>query len=150
MMQYIATIFLGILLISCNATKVIAQDNIQSASYQSWVAGVRGGGGGIIFNLKLNSEFPKEVVLKRLIFKGYEVSFNEINLVTYQAAINTGVNQERVNGSNNSASSSKNSTKLKDNEAILIFLKDGKEIQQKISNVEKMPSLEYPSAKPKF
>lgn len=149
-MQYIATIFLGILLISCNATKVIAQDNIQSATYQSWVAGVRGGGGGIIFNLKLNSEFPKEVVLKRLIFKGYEVSFNEINPVTYQAAINTGVNQESVNSSNNSVSSSKNSTKLKDNEAILIFLKDGKEIQQKISNVEKMPSLEYPSAKPKF
>ena len=149
-MQYIATIFLGILLISCNATKVIAQDNIQSASYQSWVAGVRGGGGGIIFNLKLNSEFPKEVVLKRLIFKGYEVQFNQINPVTYQAAINTGVNQESVNSSNNSVSSSKNSTKLKDNEAILIFLKDGKEIQQKISNVEKMPSLEYPSANPKF
>ena len=39
---------------------------------------------------------------------------------------------------------------LAENEAILIFSKNGKEYQQKITKVIEKPALEYPSAKPKF
>ena len=44
MIQYVLSIFLAATLFSCNTTEIVAQDNIQSASYQTWVAGVRGGG----------------------------------------------------------------------------------------------------------
>jgi len=71
--------------------------------------------------------------------------------LSYNAAIITGVNQERFEGDKKSTSTSpKNDTQLKDNEAVLVFLKNGKEYQQKITNVTEKPALEYPSAKPKF
>ena len=94
---------------------------------------------------------PKGVVLKRVIFKGFEAPFSQQDTLSYNAAIITGVNQERFEGDEkNTTSSPKNTTKLKDNEAILIYTKNGKEYQQKITNVIEKPALEYPSAKPKF
>ena len=150
-MKYLATILLSLVIISCGSTHIIAQDNIESATYQGWVGGVRGGGGGINFNLKLKSELPKGVELKRVIFKGFEVSFAQQDALSYNAAIITGVNQERFEGDKKSTSSSpKNNIELKDNEAILVFSKNGKEYQQKITNVTEKPALEYPSARPKF
>ena len=150
-MKYLVTILLSLVIISCSSTHIIAQDNIESATYQGWIGGVRGGGGGINFNLKLKSELPKGVELKRVIFKGFEVPFTQQNALTYNAAIITGVNQERFEGDKKSTSTSpKNNIELKDNEAILVFFKNGKEYQQKITNVTEKPALEYPSARPKF
>ena len=103
------------------------------------------------FNLKLKSELPKGVELKCVIFKGFEVPFTQQDALSYNAAIITGVNQERFEGDKKSTSSSpKNNIELKDNEAILVFSKNGKEYQQKITNVTEKPALEYPSARPKF
>ena len=150
-MKYLVTILLSLVIISCSSTHIIAQDNIESATYQGWIGGVRGGGGGINFNLKLKSELPKGVELKCVIFKGFEVSFAQQDALSYNAAIITGVNQERFEGDKKSTSSSpKNNIELKDNEAILVFSKNGKEYQQKITNVTEKPALEYPSARPKF
>ncbi|TXI71617.1 hypothetical protein [Flavobacterium sp. UBA6195] len=150
MRNYIAILFL-ILVTSCSSQDKIIKESAIVATYQSWTAGVRGGGSGINFELKLKSELPKGVVLKRVIFKGFEVQFTQQDTLSYNAAIITGVNQERFEGDNKSTSSSpKNATQLKDNEAVLVFFKNGKEYQQKISNVREQPTLEYPSARPKF
>ena len=153
-MKNLIVIFWVGFLISCGtANKVEAQSEIKVAEafYQGWVGGVRGGGGGINFHVTLKSELPKGIELKRVIFKGFEVPFNKQDTLNYQAAIITGVNQERFEGDKKSTSSSpKNNTKLKDNEAILIYSKNGKEYQQKITNVVEKPALEYPSARPKF
>ena len=65
--------------------------------------------------------------------------------------IKTPSNQEKIEGDDTQIyTSPKNALTLADNEAILIFLKNGKEYQQKITNVTEKPALEYPSAKPKF
>lgn len=150
-MKYLVTILLGLIFISCGSTNIIAQDNIQSASYQGWVAGVRGGGSGINFYVELTSELPSNIELKRLIFKGYEVSFTKQDNLHFQAMIKTPGNQQKIEGDDSQTyTSPKNALTLADNEAILIFLKDGKEYQQKITNVTEKPALEYPSAKPKF
>jgi hypothetical protein len=150
-MKYLATILLSLIIISCGSTNIIAQDNIELATYQGWTAGVRGGGGGINFELKLKSELLKGIELKRLIFKGFEAPFSQQDTLSYNAAIITGVNQERFEGDKKSTSSSpKSNIKLNDNEAILVFSKNGKEYQQKITNVVEKPALEYPSARPKF
>lgn len=153
-MKNLIVVFLVGFLVSCGtANKAEAQSEIKVAEvfHQGWTAGVRGGGGGINFNLMLKSELPKGIELKRVIFKGFEVPFIQQDTLFYQAAIITGVNQERFEGDEkNTTSSPKNTTKLKDNEAILIYTKNGKEYQQKITNVLEKPALEYPSAKPKF
>jgi hypothetical protein len=153
-MKNLIVVFLVCFLVSCGtANKAEAQSEIKVAEafHQGWTAGVRGGGGGINFNLMLKSELPKGIELKRVIFKGFEVPFIQQDTLSYNAAIITGVNQERFEGDEKSTSSSpKNNTKLKDNEAILIYSKNGKEYQQKITNVVEKPALEYPSARPKF
>ena len=138
-------------LFSCNTTEIVAQDNIQSASYQTWVAGVRGGGSGINFNVEFKSELPSNIELKKVIFRGYEVPFDKQDNLHFQAMIKTPGNQQKFEGDDSQIyTSPKNALTLADNEAILIFTKDGKEYQQKITNVIEKPSLEYPSAKPKF
>ena len=151
MIQYVLSIFLAATLFSCNTTEIVAQDNIQSASYQGWVAGVRGGGSGINFYIDLKSELPVNIELKKLIFRGYEVPFEKQDNLHFQAMIKTPSNQEKIEGDDTQIyTSPKNALTLADNEAILIFLKNGKEYQQKITNVTEKPALEYPSAKPKF
>lgn len=150
-MKYLVTILVGLIFISCGSTNIIAQDNIQSASYQGWVAGVRGGGSGINFYMELTSELPSNIELKRLIFRGYEVPFEKQDNLHFQAMIKTPGNQQKYEEDNApNVTSPKNDIKLKDNQAILIFSKNGKEYQQKINNVIEKPALEYPSAKPKF
>ena len=151
MIQYILYIFFATTLISCNSTETIVQENNLSASYQTWVAGVRGGGSGINFYVDLTSELPIHIELKRVIFRGYEVPFEKQDNLHFQAMIKTPGNQQKYEEDNApNVTSPKNDTKLQDNEAILVFSKKGKEYQQKITNVIEKPSLEYPSAKPKF
>lgn len=151
MIQCILYIFFATTLISCNSTETIVQENNLSASYQTWVAGVRGGGSGINFYVDLTSELPTHIELKRVIFRGYEVPFEKQDNLHFQAMIKTPGNQQKYEEDNApNVTSPKNDTKLQDNEAILVFSKKGKEYQQKITNVIEKPSLEYPSAKPKF
>ncbi|MFM7896200.1 MAG: hypothetical protein ACKO8L_09800 [Flavobacterium sp.] len=151
MIQYVLTIFFATTLISCNTTETIVQEKNLSLSYETWVAGVRGGGSGINFYVDLTSELPTHIELKRVIFRGYEVPFEKQDNLHFQAMIKTPGNQQKYEEDNApNVTSPKNDTKLQDNEAILVFSKKGKEYQQKITNVIEKPSLEYPSAKPKF
>lgn len=150
MKNYISILFL-ILVTSCSSQDKVIKESTIVASYQSWVAGVRGGGSGINFYIDLKSELPVNIELKKLIFRGYEVPFEKQDNLHFQAMIKTPSNQEKIEGDDTQIyTSPKNALTLADNEAILIFLKNGKEYQQKITNVNEKPALEYPSAKPKF
>ncbi len=150
MKNYISILFL-ILVTSCSSQDKVIKESAIVASYQGWVAGVRGGGSGINFYIDLKSELPANIELKKLIFRGYEVPFEKQDNLHFQAMIKTPSNQEKIEGDDTQIyTSPKNALTLADNEAILIFLKNGKEYQQKITNVTEKPALEYPSAKPKF
>ena len=150
MKNYISILFL-ILVTSCSSQDKVIKESAIVASYQGWVAGVRGGGSGINFYIDLKSELPANIELKKLIFRGYEVPFEKQDNLHFQAMIKTPSNQEKIKGDDTQIyTSPKNALTLADNEAILIFLKNGKEYQQKITNVTEKPALEYPSAKPKF
>ena len=150
MRNYVSVLFL-ILVTSCSSQDKVIKESAIAASYQTWVAGVRGGGSGINFYIDLKSELPANIELKKLIFRGYEVPFEKQDNLHFQAMIKTPSNQEKIEGDDTQIyTSPKNALTLADNEAILIFLKNGKEYQQKITNVTEKPALEYPSAKPKF
>jgi hypothetical protein len=150
MKHYISILFL-ILVSSCSSQDIIIKESAIEASYQTWVAGVRGGGSGINFYVDLKSELPASIELKKVIFRGYEVPFEKQDNLNFQAMIKTPGNQQKYEEDNTpKVTSPKNNTKLEDNEAILVFSKNEKEYQQKITNVVEKPALEYPSAKPKF
>ena len=150
MKNYISIFFL-ILVTSCSSQDKIIKESTILASYETWVAGVRGGGSGINFYVDLKTELSEEIELKKVIFRGYEVPFDKQDNLHLQAMIKTPGNQQKFEGDDSQIyTSPKNALTLADNEAILIFTKDGKEYQQKITNVIEKPSLEYPSAKPKI
>lgn len=150
MIQYILLIVVGATLISCNTTETIAQENNLLASYETWVAGVRGGGSGINFYVDLKTELSEEIELKKVIFRGYEVPFEKQDTLHFIARIKTDGNQQKIEGDDTKIyTSPKNALTLTENEAILIFLKNGKEIRQTIKEVKEKPMLLYPSTKPK-
>ena len=150
MIQYILILFVSATLISCNSTEIIAQENNLSASYETWVAGVRGGGSGVNFYVNLKTELSEEIELKKVIFRGYEVPFEKQDALHFIARIKTEGNQQKFDGDDSQIyTSPKNALTLAENEAILIFLKNGKEIRQTIKEVKEKPMLLYPSTKPK-
>jgi hypothetical protein len=149
MKNYVSLLFL-ILVTSCSSQDKIIKESSILASYESWVAGVRGGGSGINFYLELKSELPSNVELKKVIFRGYEVPFEKQDNLHFQAMIKTSGNQQKFEGDDSQIyTSPKNALTLAENEAILIFSKNGKEIRQTIKEVKERPMLLYPSAKPK-
>ena len=150
MIQYILLIVVGTTLISCSSTETIVQENNLSTSYETWVAGVRGGGSGINFYVDLKTELSEEIELKKVIFRGYEVPFEKQDNLHFIARIKTEGNQQKFDGDDSQIlTSPKNALVLAENEAILIFLKNGKEIRQTIKEVKQKPMLLYPSVKPK-
>ena len=149
MKNYISILFL-ILVTSCSSQDKVIKESAIVASYQSWVAGVRGGGSGINFYIDLKSELPANIELKKLIFRGYEAPFEKQDNLHFQAMIKTSGNQQKFDGDDSQIyTSPKNALTLAENEAILIFLKNGKEIRQTIKEVKEKPMLLYPSTKPK-
>ena len=150
MIQYILYLFFATTLISCNTTETIVQENNLSTSYETWVAGVRGGGSGINFYVDLKTELSEEIELKKVIFRGYEVPFEKQDTLHFIARIKTDGNQQKIEGDDTKIyTSPKNALTSAENEAILIFLKNGKEIRQTIKEVKEKPMLLYPSTKPK-
>lgn len=137
-------------MISCSSQKKALQENLQ-ASYETWVAGVRGGGSGIHFYVDLKTPLRKEVELKKVIFRGYEVPFEKMDDLHFVARIKTEGNQQKEDGTDSQIyTSPKNALTLGKNEAILLFSEKAKEFNVKIKQVAEKPMLEYPSAKPKF
>jgi len=150
MIQYILILFVSATLISCNSTETIAQENNLSASYETWVAGVRGGGSGVNFYVNLKTELSEEIELKKVIFRGHEVPFEKQDALHFIARIKTEGNQQKSDGDESQIyTSPKNALTLAENEAILIFFKNGKEIRKTIKEVKEKPMLQYPSTKPK-
>ena len=149
MKNYISILFL-ILVTSCSSQDKVIKESAIVASYQGWVAGVRGGGSGINFYIDLKSELPANIELKKLIFRGYEAPFEKQDNLHFQAMIKTSGNQQKFDGDDSQIyTSPKNALTLAENEAILIFSKNGKEIRQTIKEVKQKPMLLYPSVKPK-
>ena len=76
-MRNCVSILFLILVTSCSSQDKVIKESAIVASYQGWVAGVRGGGSGINFYIDLKSELPANIELKKVIFRGYEVPFEK-------------------------------------------------------------------------
>ena len=150
MNKIVALLFL-ISMASCSSQEQAVQEGNMKTSYETWVAGVRGGGSGIHFYVDFKTALIDQIELKKVVFRGYEVPFEKMDNLHFMARIKTEGNQQKQEGDDSQIyTSPKNALTLGENEAILIFSKKAKEFNVKIKQVTEKPMLEYPSAKPKF
>lgn len=143
-----AVFLFSIAFLSCSLNKNIQQDEIQETYYQSWVAGVRGGGAGINFHVNLSKPFADGVVLEKLKFKGFDANFIKNGDLQYTAAISTGQNRVRQEEflTDEVKVEKETQTPIKyDNTAILYFRNNKKTYSITIKNVKEKEMIPYPS-----
>ncbi len=120
-----------------------AKQYIEKITYQNWVGGVKGAGGGTILNITLLKNLPSNVELVKIQFQDREGSVTKINDLSYQTSIKTFDNKFET------VPTPTIKTDLKPNQAKVFFKIDGKENFVIFNDVKELPMLAYPSAKPK-
>lgn len=136
---------------SFSKTIELNSNDLEEVYYQSWVAGVQGGGSGLNIYIKdVLVENPTEIYFRNKFVKlehknGY-----------YIARFKTDINQSKDYVMNVDAKDEyKNKLPekitfpfdLKDNEAVVVVLKQGKREYIKIKNIFQKPVIAYPSIK---
>jgi hypothetical protein len=130
---------------SCSSEKVNqeAKQYIEKITYQNWVGGVKGAGGGTILNITLLKSLPSNIELVKIQFQEREGIISKVEDVLYQSSI------RRFENMGETVYTPTINTGLKPNQAKVFFKMDGKESFVIIDNVIELPMLMYPSAKPR-
>ncbi|WP_299767158.1 hypothetical protein [uncultured Dokdonia sp.] len=126
--------------------KLSTPEFIGDASYyRTWVAGVKGGGSGMDFYIDIN-DVPASVELLTLYFKEYNAQvFFEAN--RYVAHFKTPMNTSTTNGSTPDITPKKKPPfEITEEEAILMYKKEGKEYYTKIQKITNKGHIAFPSA----
>ena len=130
---------------SCSSEKISqeAKQYIEKVTYQNWVGGVKGAGGGTILNITLLKSLPSNMELVKIHFQEREASITKLNDLSYQSSI------RRFENMDETVHMPTIKTGLKDNQAKIFFKIDGKENFLIIDDVKEIPMIMYPSAKPR-
>jgi hypothetical protein len=131
-------------LVSCSSIKAQQETKqyIEKVTYQNWVGGIKGAGGGIIINIKLLKSIPENTQLIKIQFQNREGNITKFNDVSYQASIKTFDNESETVQTDTII------TNLNPNQAKIFFKISGKEAVVIVDDVKELPMLAYPSAKP--
>lgn len=124
---------------STERTNQEAKQYIEKITYQNWVGGVKGAGGGLILTIHLLKSLPSNVALTKIQFQDREDVIQKINDLTYQSSIKTFDNKLET------IPTPTIKTGLKPNQAKVFFKIDGKESAVIFDNVKELPMLQYPS-----
>lgn len=126
---------------SCSSEKVSqeAKQYIEKVTYQNWVGGVKGAGGGTILNITLLKSVPSNMELIKIQFQERESVIFKVDDLSYQASIKTFDNVLET------VPTPTIKTGLKPNQAKVFFKIDGKENFVIIDDVKELPMLAYPS-----
>ena len=127
---------------SSNKTNEIAEQYIEKITYQNWVGGIEGAGGGTNLNITLLKPLPENITLIKIQFQNREGIISKLDDVTYQSSIKTFDNELET------VPTPTIITNLKPNQAKIFFNTNGKENSIIINDVIELPMLMYPSAKP--
>jgi len=132
-------------LVSCSSNKAPQETKqyIEKVTYQNWVGGIKGAGGGIIINIKLLKSIPENTHLIKIQFQNREGNITKLNDLSYQASIKTFDNESETVQTDTII------TNLNPNQAKIFFKISGKEAVVIVNDVKELPMLAYPSVKPK-
>lgn len=135
--------------------KVSQADNIpfEEIYYQSWVAGIQGGGAGITVYLNLKKPLDTTIAFEKLQVKVYETTtIEKIDDLHYVARINTHTNdlklEEDPKKEYGNEIPAKSDINLKEGQVKLFFTKNGKSLFQLVEGVQEKEMLAYPSMRP--
>lgn len=130
---------------SCSSEKASQEGKqfIEKITFQNWVGGVKGAGGGTVLNITLLKSLPSNVELVKIQFQEREGIVTKVNDLSYQAGI------RRFDNKQETVPTPTIKTGLKPNQAKVFFKIDGKENFVIIDDVKELPRLDYPSAKPR-
>ena len=130
---------------SCSSEKISqeAKQYIEKVTYQNWVGGVKGAGGGTNLNITLLKALPSNMELIKIQFQDREGVIAKIDDLSYQSSL------RRFDNMKETVHTPTIETGLKPNQAKLFFQIDGKENTVILDDVKELPMLMYPSAKPK-
>lgn len=146
---------------SCNSNKGVLQENppfkVTEASFQKWHGGTQEAGKGIHFMLIL-SEVSDGVHVEKIYFRGREEILKQSpqNPNEYLATFVDKPKQDAVLDSNpvkemdnpRPSLKSKIPFELKENEAVVEYLKNQKSYYYKIEDIIEIETTAYPSSKP--
>jgi hypothetical protein len=137
-----AIVFLN--LVSCSSTKVQREIKkyIEKVTFQNWVGGIKGAGGGTIININLLKSIPENTQFIKIQFQNREGNIIKLNDVSYQASIKTFDNESET------IPTPTIKMNLKPNQAQIFFKINSMESTIIIEDVKELPMLAYPSAKP--
>jgi hypothetical protein len=127
---------------SSNKTNEIAEQYIEKITYQNWVGGIEGAGGGTNLNITLLKPFPENITLIKIQFQNREGIISKLDELSYQSSIKTFDNELETVPTPTIISN------LKPLQAKIFFNTNGKENSIIINDVIELPMLMYPSAKP--
>lgn len=127
---------------SSNKTNEIAEQYIEKITYQNWVGGIEGAGGGTNLNITLLKPFPENITLIEIQFQNRKGIISKLDELSYQSSIKTFDNELETVPTPTIISN------LKPLQAKIFFNTNGKENSIIINDVIELPMLMYPSAKP--
>ena len=132
-------------LVSCSSNKVQQETKkyIEKVTFQNWVGGIKGAGGGTIININLLKSIPENTQFIKIQFQNREGIITKLNDVSYQSSIKTFDNELETVPTHTIT------TNLKPNQAKIFFKINGKEATVIVDDVKEMPMLAYPTVKPK-
>jgi hypothetical protein len=137
-----AIAFLNLVSCSSNKAQQETKQYIEKVTYQNWVGGVKGAGGGTILNITLKKPVPKNTEIIKIQFQEREGKVTKLNDLSYQASIKTFDNESET------IPTPTIKMNLKPNQAQIFFKINSKESTIIIEDVKELPMLAYPSAKP--
>ena len=110
-------------LVSCSSNKAPQETKqyIEKVTYQNWVGGVKGAGGGTILNITLLKKLPKNIEIIKIQFQDREAIVTKLNDLSYQASIKTFDNESETVQTDTII------TNLNPNQAKIFFKISGKE-----------------------
>lgn len=138
-----AIVFLN--LVSCSSNKVQQETKkyIEKVTFQNWVGGIKGAGGGTIININLLKSIPENTQFIKIQFQNREGNITKLNDLSYQASIKTFDNESET------IPTPIIKINLKPNQAKVFLKINSKESTIIIEDVKELPMLAYPSSKPK-
>lgn len=130
---------------SCSSEKVSQEGKqyVEKITFQNWVGGVKGAGGGTVLNITLLKSLPSNVELVKIQFREREGVIIKSGDLAYVSSI------KRFDNKDETVPTPTIKTNLKPTQAKIFFKIDGKESAVIFDDVKELPMLAYPSAKPR-
>lgn len=137
-------VFFTLLFISCvtSQNSKESKNSVNNITARQWIAGVQGGGGGVVLNVYLNKNTNSLLIPTHIQYQGRQAELILVEPGQYQGNIKTMENREET------VPTPTANFNLKPTEARVLFVFNNKKQSIIFANVKELELIAYPTAKP--